>query len=42
MYLLLLVATTKSEIIDYANYDFLLYKDTKDVLVYESYAEYKS
>jgi len=39
MYLLLLVATTKSEIMDYTNHDFLLYKDTKDVLIYESYAD---
>jgi len=39
MYLLLLVATTKSEIIDYTNHDFFLYKDTKDVLIYETYAD---
>jgi len=39
MYLLLLVATTKSENMDYTNNDFLLYKDTKDVLIYESYAD---
>jgi len=28
MYVLLLVATTKSEIMDYTNHDFPLYKDT--------------
>jgi len=39
IYLLLLVATTKSENMDYTNNDFLLYKDTKDVLIYESYAD---
>jgi len=39
MYLLLLVAATKSKIMDYTNHDFLLYKDTKDVLINESYAD---
>jgi len=39
MYLLLLVATTKSKIMDYSNHDFLPYKDTKDVPIYESYAD---
>jgi len=39
MYLLLLVAATKFEIMDYTNHDFLLYKDTKDVPIYETYAE---
>jgi len=39
MYLLLLVAATKLSIIDYTNHDFLLYKDTKDVPIYETYAE---
>jgi len=39
MYLLLLVATTKSEVMDYRNHDFLLYKDTKDVFIYQSYPE---
>jgi len=37
MYLLLLVATTKSGITDYANHDFLPYKDIIDVLAYDSY-----
>jgi len=36
MYLLWLVATTKSEIMDYTNHDFLPYKGTKDILIYES------
>jgi len=35
----LLVAIAKSEIMGYTNHDFLLYKDTKDVLIYESYAD---
>jgi len=35
MHLLLMVATTKSEIMEYTNHDFLLQKDTKDVLFYE-------
>ncbi len=30
---------TTSEIIDYANHEFFLFKDKKDVLTYESYAD---
>jgi len=37
--LLLLVAATNSEIMDYTNHDFFLYKDTKDILIYDSYAD---
>jgi len=38
-YLFFLVAPTKSETMEYTNYDFLFYKDTKDVLICESYPE---
>ncbi len=30
---------TTSEIIDYSNHEFFLFKDKKDVLTYESYAD---
>lgn len=34
-----MIAATNSEIMDYTNYDFFIYKDTKDILIYESYAD---
>jgi len=39
IFLLLIVAATISEIMDYTNHDFFLYKDTKDILIYDSYAD---
>ncbi len=33
------VMITTSEIIDYSNHEFFLFKDKKDVLIYESYAD---
>jgi len=34
-----LILLTKSEIIDYTSHEYLLFKDNKDVLTYDSYAE---
>jgi len=39
IFVLLIVAATNSEIINYTNHDFFLYKDTKDILIYDSYAD---
>jgi len=39
LFVLLIVAATNSEIMDYTNHDFVLYKDTKDILIYDSYAD---
>jgi len=35
IFVLLIVAATNSKIMDYTNHDFLLYKDTKDILIYD-------
>jgi len=32
IYVLLIVAETNSEIMEYMNYDFFLYRDSKDIL----------
>jgi len=39
IFVLLIVAATNSEIMGYTNHDFFLYKDTKDILIYDSYAD---
>jgi len=39
IFVLLIVAATNSEIMDYTNHDFFLYKDKKDILIYDSYAD---
>ncbi len=37
--LFLIIVSTTAEIINYSNHDFFLYKGSKDVLTYDSYAE---
>jgi len=39
IFVLVIVAATNSEIMDYTNHDFFLYKDTNDILIYDSYAD---
>jgi len=39
IFVLLIVAATNSEIMDYTNHDFFLYKDRKDNFFYDLYAD---
>jgi len=39
IYVLLILTATNSKIIDHTYHDFFLYKDTKDILIYDSYAD---
>jgi len=39
IYALLIVVATNTKIMAYTNHDFFLCKDTKDILIYDSYAD---
>jgi len=39
IHVLLIVTATNFEIMDYRNHDFFLYKDTKYILIYDSFTD---